>query len=264
MFNALRVFKEIKLMVDMLQGSFTFFTWCSMMLALFLSVFAIFFVQGTASLLEETENMDEESREELLLYFGTVSLAMSSLFQAVTGGNDWAQFFDVVKKVGDVYAFLWLFFIAFSLVAFFNVIGGVFCEKALSLAVPTMQEQMQDRILQDVRDAAELSDLLNTYVHHGHTFCLTRESFQEFLQSPDVQLYFEVRGLHNSTAERFFEMLMSAEGSSSLPFRKFISACVRFDSQASSIDVHVLHAELEAMRVSTSQFQKLMLQRLHR
>merc|ERR1719359_291513 len=51
MFYALRIFKEIKLMVDMLRGSFTFFVWCTMMLALFLSVFAIFFVQGGATLL---------------------------------------------------------------------------------------------------------------------------------------------------------------------------------------------------------------------
>merc|ERR1719265_2833058 len=162
---------------------------------------------------------------------------MSSLFQAVTGGNDWEQFYAVIVEIGWVYAVLWMFFISFSLVAFFNVIGGVFCEKAMALAVPTMREQIQNRIEQDVRDATELSELLNKYVDHGNTFSLSHENFDPFLKTYDVQTFFEVRGLNPSTVERFFKLLLEGAGddTKAISFKRFISACVRFDSTASSI-----------------------------
>merc|ERR1719272_1955322 len=106
----------------MLSGSFTFFVWCTMMLALFLSLFAIFFVQGAATLLEGG-NVDDEMRESIVAYFGTVGSGMLSLFMAATGGNDWVEFYDVLVACGTLYALLFQFFIAFSVIAFFNVIS---------------------------------------------------------------------------------------------------------------------------------------------
>jgi len=232
-----------------------------MMLALFLSLFAIFFVQGVSSLLESTE-VEPDLHEQLLLDFGTVSSAMVSLFMAATGGNDWTAYYESIVEVGDVYAGLFLFFIAFSVIAFFNVISGVFCEKALSLAVPTMEEQMQDRVDSDKRNAIELSTLLNTYVDHQGTYAMTAQSFTKFLGNPKVQTYFEVRGLSVSTAEKFFELLLHTNDSSALSFRAFISACVRLDSNASTIDVHVLHVEMKALHMTSQRFQQDLLDKL--
>merc|ERR1719409_2410337 len=85
MFSAMRMFKEIKIMVDCLAGSLGIFFFCSVMLALFLSLFAVFFVQGVASYLEQNEDADPDDVTSLTTNFGTVSGCMLSLFICATG-----------------------------------------------------------------------------------------------------------------------------------------------------------------------------------
>merc|ERR1719329_266947 len=87
MFSALRMVKDVKVMVDALTGSFMIFAFGCTLLAMFLSVFSIFFVQGFVSLLEaEDYVMDSSTRQSIITDFGSVSGAMRSLFLSVTGG----------------------------------------------------------------------------------------------------------------------------------------------------------------------------------
>jgi hypothetical protein len=125
MFSALRLCKEIRIMVDALSGSFLIFVFCSIMLAMFYSIFAIFFVQGATAYLESTPEVDRKVLRNIKDDFGSVSATMLSLFMAISGGNDWSQYHETVTAVGTTYNFLFLFFIAFSSIAFLNVITGV-------------------------------------------------------------------------------------------------------------------------------------------
>merc|ERR1719424_910511 len=58
MFSALRAFKEIRIMVDALVGCLSIFLFCSSLMAIFLSIFAIFFVQGASEVLEHDPALD--------------------------------------------------------------------------------------------------------------------------------------------------------------------------------------------------------------
>merc|ERR1719456_614233 len=160
MFSTLRMVKDVKVMVDALTGSFVIFLFGCMLLAMFLSVFSIFFVQGFSAFLEVEAHVDPILRESIIADFGSVSSAMRSLFMSATGGDDWSKFHDTIKAMGPVYDYLYLFFMAFTLIAFFNVITGVFAEKAMSLAAPTMDELTTRRQGREVKDATELVELL--------------------------------------------------------------------------------------------------------
>jgi len=246
-FRAMRVFSELRLMIDMFINSCVFFIWCLLLLGLFLSLFAIFFVQGlTLTLQRDYPAIDFQLQQEILTYFGSVKLTMLSLFMAATGGNDWSVYHDVLKKAGPLYEALWIMFILFSLIAFFNVIGGVFCEKAMALARPTTHERMVEKRLTDEHDAAELSDLLHDLVpcDQGSTCRVTESAFDEFLDVPEVATYFQGRGLSTASAERLFRLLLDAEESDSVTFGKLISAVIKLDGFASSIDLHVLQVEM--------------------
>jgi len=153
MFEAVRIFKEVKIMVDSLIGSFIVFLSGALMLALYLSVFAIFFVQGLTAKLE-----DEDSQNPMTLAlkgqieddFGTVPNGMLSLFMALSGGVDWINHYDTIKTMGSAYSLLFIFFFCFAVIAFFNVVTGVFCEKAMSLARPGPHEMMVRKQNQEV------------------------------------------------------------------------------------------------------------------
>merc|ERR1719424_1744235 len=167
MFEAMRVCKEVKIMVDSLMGSFFIFMCCVVMLGLYLSIFGIFFVQGLTSKLEAlpdygatTDHIDPGLRSEIDKRFGSVTFSMICLFQALTGGQDWGQFYDTIETMGSIYTTLFLFFYLFAIMAFFNVVTGVFCEKAMSLAKPGAVELMVRRQYKEIRDASDLIVLM--------------------------------------------------------------------------------------------------------
>lgn len=256
MFNAMRIFKEIRLMVDSLMGSFVFFVWCAGMLGLFLSLFAIFFVQAMTTLLEDRDDLDEGIRKAILVDFGSVSGAMLTLLMAATGGNDWGVYHLTIKQLGAVYTYLYLFFILFSSMAFFNVITSVFCEKAMHLARPTMDEIAVEMKRKEVRDASELLKMLNTILKDDVKRTLDYDAFEEFLRHPKAVAYFELRGLNESSVRRFFKQLLRIHQTSSLDFATFASACVKLNGTASSIDVHMLSAELKGVKLAQLRLQE--------
>jgi hypothetical protein len=255
MFNAMRIFKEIRLMVDSLMGSFVFFVWCAGMLALFLSLFAIFFVQGMATALEERTDMDDSLRKAIIRDFGSVSGATLTLLMSITGGNDWVEFYSTLKEVGTIYTYLYVFFILFSTIAFFNVITSVFCEKAMSLAMPDVEELMMTCERKKLHDAGELLAMLTT-VLKDDARQLDVKKFQEFVSHHQVASYFELRGLNESTLHRFFKQLLEIHQASSVDFGTFASAFVKLDGTASSIDLHVLSAQVRAVSLAQVHLQE--------
>jgi len=257
MFEAMRMLKEVKIMVDSLMGSFFIFMCCCLMLALYLSVFSIFFVQALTTKLEGEDLNDpasfvnEDLKTSISQDWSSVLNAMVALFMALTGGEDWGVYLATVEQVGVVYQLLFFFFYLFAILAFFNVVTGVFCEKAMSLARPGAQELMVRRQAKEVKDATELIGLMKKILKFEEKAPpLNGEMFDELLTHPEVITYFEVRGMNPSTCHRFFQTLVDIDQKDDIPFRTFVSACVKLDGPASSIDSHVLSVELKAVQLS--------------
>merc|ERR1719359_1947906 len=157
-----------------------------MLLAMFLSVFSIFFVQGFSTFLEGEVTVDPLLRESIIADFGSVSSAMRSLFMSATGGDDWSKFHDTIKAMGPVYDYLYLFFMAFTLIAFFNVITGVFAEKAMSLASPTTEDMARKRKGREIKDAQELVGVLNRVLKKGGTEGISAAAFHDLMSHPEI------------------------------------------------------------------------------
>lgn len=240
MFSALRAFKEIRIMVDALVGCLSIFLFCIGLLSIFLSVFAIFFVQGVSELLESGSNLDDDLVVDLQANWCSVSGAMLQLFMAITGGIDWSDAFNVVKEVGVMHACLFVFFVAFYYIAFFNVITSVFCEKAMSLATPTSSELIAKRIEKEHHDATELMSLLKRSLKQDSLHTINDEQIADFVNDPEVELYFDVRGLKSSSARKLYRMLCEVHCSDRIQIVEFISSLVKLDGAANGIDAHCL------------------------
>jgi len=243
MFSAIKSFKEVKVMVDCLVGSFNIFSWCSGLFLLMLSLFGVFFVQGVAGHLEANPDLDPDEKAALIDAFGTVSASMLSLFKCGTGGDDWSGFHDIIKVLGPQYNYLFLFFISFLLFAFLNVVQGVFCEKAMSLALPSASEKMHMRYDKEFADAKELYSLLDRMLCDKNgvvASTMDSASFSTFVTDPEVEKFFEIRGVKPSSAQRFFRLLCELNQTDHVDVPTFVSSCVKLDGFASSIDVHCL------------------------
>jgi len=245
MFSALRMVKEIRIMVDALSGCFTLFFFCVGMLAIFLSIFAIFFVQGVGEFLENhKEEISPAEVEKLLENFGSVSDAMLSLFMACTGGNDWVEFHSSIKLIGKAYDYLFLLFIVSTFMAFFNVVTSVFCEKAMSLATPTLDELCVKRR----HDEYEAAENLVTFLKHGlkddGSHMVNADSFEQFVTNPDVEVFFKVRGTNVASAHQVFDLLCEAYDTDQVDQATFVSALVKLDGFAANVDAHCILTRL--------------------
>merc|ERR1711959_383989 len=80
MTKALSAFKDLKVMMLCIVGSLSALFWCFVML-----VFSLFFIQGFTTLLTSGQVIDESDVADILLAYGSVSAAMLTLYQHVTG-----------------------------------------------------------------------------------------------------------------------------------------------------------------------------------
>merc|ERR1719160_2243153 len=74
---------------------------------------------------------------------------MITLFQTITGGRDWYEFYDELSLLSFSHRWLYLLYISFAMFAVFNVVAAVFVESA-------MQSSAQDRellIREQLRDS---------------------------------------------------------------------------------------------------------------
>jgi hypothetical protein len=240
MFSALRTVKEIRIMVDALVGCLSIFLFCGALMAIFLCVFAIFFVQGVTELLKDQSHLDAGLVADLRTDWSSVSGVMLQLFMTITGGCEWTNAYSIVKEVGDLHASLFLFFVAFYYIAFFNVITSVFCEKAMSLATPTTPELISKRIQKEHNDALELMALLKHSLKDDTCYTINAQQIIDFVNDPEVELYFDVRGLKSSSAHKLYRMLCEVHCTDNIKIGEFISALIKLDGTANSIDAHCL------------------------
>lgn len=256
-FSALRAVKEIRIMTDALAGSFVIFLFCALMLITFICVFAIFFVQGCASYLATTPNVDAVLRDAIETDFGSVRSTTVSLFMAVSGGNDWAKYHETVKEVGLAYNFLFLFFIAFFTIAFLNVVTGVFAEKAMAHARRSVDEVDAERAMDEASFAEELHAALENFIGHDGTQTISRDAFDELLSHSKVVRVFRSRGLAPLSARRLFKLLLHTCQATEIDFATFVSSCVKLSGPASSSDLHVLNAQMTALHLKQMRMTEL-------
>merc|ERR1719336_2919547 len=92
--------------------------------------------------LAEERNIEEMTFDRIARHFGSVGTTMLTLYMAVTGGDDWGTAFDIVKFAGLLYECLFIGFTFFFVFAVFNILTGVFVEKAVAAAMPDRDEQI--------------------------------------------------------------------------------------------------------------------------
>lgn len=257
-------------MLDAFCGCGVLFLFSSLTILLFLSVYAIFFVQGAADLLAQ-DGLDETQSTRLQEMFGSVRAGVLTLLKVSTGGDDWAIVHDVVKPLGLFYDMLFLVFVAFLNVALLNVVTATFCEKAMSLAVPSTTELIHTRQNQEFDDANELFALLTRVLDDDGSHSISYQKLEEFMSHPEVEIYFEVRGLKSTSAHRLFKTLCEVQNTDTVDFATFISACVKLDGTASSIDMHCqsvralhIHHQLSSMQEEFHEEQKQLYRALQR
>eukprot|EP00404_Azadinium_spinosum_P034744 CAMPEP_0180657982 /NCGR_PEP_ID=MMETSP1037_2-20121125/56745_1 /TAXON_ID=632150 /ORGANISM="Azadinium spinosum, Strain 3D9" /LENGTH=83 /DNA_ID=CAMNT_0022684807 /DNA_START=37 /DNA_END=285 /DNA_ORIENTATION=+ len=82
---------------------------------------------------------------------------MLSLLTAITGGEDWLVYYNILTPLGSgLTALLFVFFVGFSQLAVWNIVTGIFIENAMKYAQPSRDEASIEVMRKELELSKEL------------------------------------------------------------------------------------------------------------
>jgi len=238
MVKVVNFFTELRLILNSLLGSFTSLLWSMVMLALIFFMFALVFVQGVTPVLI-SETLDHARETEVRDLFGSVSSAMFTLYQTTFGGNDWGEFYIVIREAGLFYAGLFVFFVAFIQIALMNVLTGVFVDNAMKLAQPDHDALALEMRKTEIVEANKLRHLIQE-MDVGNDGKISKTDFTDSMKQNRLRAQLAALGLDIRDTELFFGSIIETSKHEALDIEDFTTHCLRLKGMASSIDMQTL------------------------
>jgi len=239
-FRVLQFVTELRLMFQCVMGSISSLIWSFTLLGVITLVFAILFVQQLSlHVIGDSQRMTEEEKMAVKATFGSVELAVLTLFQGISGGEDWSVFYRIVGGAGTLSSATFIVYVLFIWLSVENIITSIFVDKAMKLAKPDLDDLLLEKRKDDLLAACELKDLFMS-IHGRDSGSLSLDEFEESLKDVRITSYFELKGLSITHASLFFRMLASLNDTHEIDVETFVSGCLRMKGLASNIDVIAL------------------------
>ncbi|CAE7661253.1 CACNA1G [Symbiodinium pilosum] len=153
---------------------------------------------------------------------------------AVTGGNDWVEYYETVRMCGPFYDILFLLYTFFFVFALFNIMTGVFVERALTAAIPDRDEMIweeQKKLAKQVEDFKALCNQLDT----DGSGTITKTEFKKHMRSDVMVSYMSSVGLEMHDVEHFFRTVAGEDEEVSID--RFVEGCMAMRGNATALDV---------------------------
>lgn len=236
-------FHELRMMVDSCLCGLKSYMWCCVVLFILLYIFGITMTTGTILWLHESGSHDAP---ETMAFFGTLDVSMLSLFQTITGGRDWCEFWTVIDPLGGLYHGLFVLYVTFAVFVVLNAVAAVFVESA-------MQSSQRDRELL-IREKLKDRDnyhrqMRNVFLEMDNdgTGTITLDEFERHLDDDRVKAYFDTLKLDVSDAKSLF-LLLDEDRSGSVDIDEFITGCQELKGESRRLDMRLIQYEVTVAR----------------
>ncbi|CAE7593027.1 unnamed protein product [Symbiodinium pilosum] len=241
--RSVKALARLRTMIFAILSSFVDLLWAFLVIVLIMFVFAIVFDNAVADYFDgitvdwnatNTELVDEVVAMNML--FGNLLETMISLWSAVSGGNDWMNYGELIRRTGDFYFFLFNFYVAFCVVGMFNVVTGVFVDSAV--CVRTGDEVVQG-YLDDLRQTTEEIKGFFKDADADGSGTLNWEEFQAHMKNPAVKAYFSGLDIDPEEAEIIFTIL-DGDKSKEIKIDEFVHGTMKLKGSATKLDLMAL------------------------
>jgi len=178
--------------------------------------------------------------------YGNVFRTKLTLFQSITGGMDWSDASEPINDIGATnWLFVFLLYIAFSLLCMLNVVTGVFVESALLSAKKQEDQYMIGNVKEFFR--SEDGSMLQS---------ITNESFMEQLKTkPAIQDYFKSIDVSPQEADGLFE-LVDRDNDGELDTVEFMHGLLELRGPARALELAILEQEFRHDAKARAEFMK--------
>jgi len=242
--RVMQFFRELRMMVFSILGCLKSLLWVVLVLCVMFYVFGICFTAATLTHLDTSDKVTKANETgDLHKSFGTLDRSMLSLYMAMSGGNDWAMYYDALMPLAFQYRMIFLFFISFALFAVVNIVTGVFVEAAMQANTNdrevVVHEEMQAKklYLDSMRAIFEEMD-------NDNSGCVSGKEFSERLNDERVIAYFNSLKLDISDALTVFKLLDS-DHSGEVEIDEFLEGCYRLQGDSRSLDMKIMQYQVK-------------------
>jgi len=233
--------RELRKMSYALQYSFHTLLWAMLLLSFVIYFFATAFTQATTEAIIAAGN-DPIAVEELqILYqlYGTIPRAYLSLFQSVTGGQDWHECSEpLAKHTHWMNQVLFICYIAMTVFGVMNVITSVFVESALASVQHYKDLLIQENTKNKEVYVTHLRDVF-ACLDFDNSGEISIEEMDSLLHDAALQQYLESMEIHPEDAQTLFKLL-DCDDSGQVNIAEFCKGCLKLKGDAKSYDVHCL------------------------
>lgn len=224
-----RLIPELKHMVYLISASLLSFFWTSMLLLLMIYCFAVYFTEAATDIRQRLlATEDVRGVAAIDGYWGSIFKSVLSLFQAITGGEDWNCLLEVLKDDSFVLnATIFCFYIAFATLVMLNLVTGFFVEGAQRI----VKEEVDADVLRIARKLFRGPEEQGTV--------LTWEEFVANVEDQQMDKLFKATDLTRKDALTVFRLL-DLEDTGKLSAQDFLKGCLRLKGEARSADLTML------------------------
>mmetsp|Transcript_127901 Transcript_127901/g.409719 ORF Transcript_127901/g.409719 Transcript_127901/m.409719 type:complete len:730 (-) Transcript_127901:54-2243(-) len=251
-FRAMRLMKELRVMLASIVGSCSSLFWSFVMIGMILFIFSLVFIQQMTEQLSTTDPLTNPLWDQQRHYFRNVERTILTLLESTMGGLDWDTIYLLVAPLGWPYVWLFIFYIAFFNFALINILTGIFVENAMKLAMPDEQEAHQAHREQVARDMIELRRIVLAMDYDGDGQIL-KDEFVMLASHEEVKRVFALVGLDLGNPGIFFHMIADSD-SDRFTTEQFVERAVHMKGHASSVDLQSLIHQVSVVSHALQQF----------
>lgn len=245
LFRLTRFFPGLQVLVFSIVNTLKSLVWAVVLLALIFYTFGIYFTLAVKDHLDDyKDDIDPDVKDLLNVHYGTLGLAMDTLFKSISGGVSWQEVANPLQTVQVCYGFF-IFFIVFTIFAVLNVITGVFVQSASEAAEEDQDMAFHNYIFRRQAYISRMRELFSqTDVNMDGG--LTIDEFADLLTSDMGQAFLGGMDLTMSEAQIVFN-IFDTDGGGHIDLEEFLTGCLRMRGAARSIDMLMMMSEMKAL-----------------
>jgi len=239
----LSFFRELRMMVSSIITSVKSLIWVVMILLMLFYIFSISLVQGVVEYLLLHDSWSSTDTVSLRRYFGSLDMAVLSLFESMAGGISWGELVDVLRPLPGIYIAIFLVFLSFVLFAVVNIVTGIFVETAMQSGTQDRDTVVQEELVQKQVYVAKIQQCFQQLDTHNCGYIGIQE-LEGAVADEGMVAYINSLGLDISDVSTLF-LLLDRDHSGFIDIEEFLLGCLRLKGEARSLDIAKLGYQVE-------------------
>jgi len=266
--RVLKFFRELRVMLlALLQSTMSLF-WCMVMIMFIMYMFGLVFIQGANNWILDHEAVSPDPYFQSLVKekFNSLGQTMLTLYQSVTGGQDWAPIYRMAEQLGFAYSSLFLFFTIFFMFAVVNIVTAIYVDNVQKNSQPDQQEILDDWRRTQKLQRQTITRLVNE-LDTDKSGSISEMEFSMISDNEQMIALLETLGINVNDAELLFHLMTHharSAGHEEVDRDAFLHGLLKIKGRASAVDLHVLSFQVKLVHQAHKKLELNVFKALHK